>query len=121
MAGDLFKRAKSLLGPKEPEPVVEAPRKAPSRFHAVAIVPGPQACAEARALVDQRFLSREAPSLPLKNCGTTECKCRYAHYDDRRKGNRRAYDLAVSIDGYEGNEQRQPSKRGRRQTDSKSG
>jgi hypothetical protein len=121
MAGDLFKKAKSLFGPKEPEPVAAAPRKAPSRFHAVTIVPGRNACAEARALVDQRFLSRDAPTLPLKNCGTPQCECRYEHYDDRRKGNRRAHDLGVSIDGYEGSEQRQVVKRGRRGADGKSG
>jgi hypothetical protein len=72
-------------------------------------------------LLDQRFLSRDAPPLPLQGCGTPQCECRYGHYDDRRKGNRRAHDLGVSIDGYEGSEQRRPSKRGRRQTDGKSG
>jgi len=121
MAADLFKRAKSLLGRNEPEPAAVAPRKVPSRFHAVTIVPGPQACAGAKALLDQRFLSRDAPTLPLRDCGSPHCRCRYEHYDDRRKGNRRAYDLAVSIDGHEGDEQRQPAQRGRRQTDGKAG
>ena len=87
----------------------------------LAIAPGRLACAEARALLDQRFLSRDAPPLPLKNCGTPQCECRYEHYDDRRKGNRRAHDLGVSIDGYEGSEQRQKVKRGRRETDGRSG
>jgi hypothetical protein len=121
MSDDLFKRAKSLFGRKVPEPAAVVARKAPSRFHAVTIVPGRQACPAARALLDQRFLSRDAPPLPLKDCGTPQCECRYEHYDDRRKGNRRAHDLGVSIDGYEGGEQRQPSKRGRRQTDGKTG
>ena len=121
MSEGLFKRAKSLFGRNEPEPAPVVARKAPSRFHAVTIAPGRHACAEARALLDQRFLSRDAPPLPLKGCGTPQCECRYEHYDDRRKGNRRAHDLGVSIDGFEGSEQRRPSKRGRRQADGKTG
>ena len=121
MAGDLFKRAKALFGREAPEPGPAEPRKAPNRFHAVTIAPGQRACKEARALQGQRFLSREAPPLPLKNCGSPQCECRYEHYDDRREGHRRAHDLGVSIDGYEGSEQRQKSKRGRRQADGRGG
>jgi len=117
MASDLFKRAKSLFGRETPEPVAAAPRKAPSKFHAVSVVPGPRACGEAKALHGRRFLSREAPVLPLKNCGAPHCECRYEHHEDRRKGNRRAHDLGVSIDGYEGHDHRQKSKRGRRGKD----
>lgn len=119
MAADLFKRAKALFGREKPEPASApaAPRKAAPKFHAVSIVPGPRACPEAKAMVGQRFLSREAPVLPLKKCGSAQCECRYEHYEDRRKGNRRAHDLCVSIDGYEGDERRSKAKRGRRQTD----
>jgi hypothetical protein len=119
MAAELLKRAKALFGRETPEPVAAAPRKAPNRFHAVTIEPGARACAEAHALVGKRFLSREAPPLPLKGCGSSRCECRYGHYDDRRKGGRRAHDLGVSIDGYDGSDKRQKSTRGRRQTDRK--
>jgi len=121
MAADLFKRAKALFGREAPEPTPAAPRKAPNKFHSVTIAPGTRACAAARELQGQRFLSREAPPLPLKNCGSPQCECHYEHYDDRRKGNRRAHDLGVSIDGYEGVEHRQKPKRGRRQTDGRGG
>jgi len=121
MAADLFKRAKALFGREAPEPGPAEQRKAPNRFHAVTIAPGLRACKEARALQGQRFLSRDAPPLPLKNCGSPQCECHYEHYDDRRKGHRRAHDLGVSIDGYEGSEQRQKSKRGRRQADGRGG
>ena len=119
MAAELLKRAKALFGREPPEPVAAAPRKAPNRFHAVTIEPGARACGEARALAGKRFLSREAPPLPLKGCGSSRCECRYGHYDDRRKGGRRAHDLGVSIDGYDGSDKRQKSTRGRRQTDRK--
>lgn len=117
MSGELFKRAKALFGGDAPEPAPLAPRKAPNKFHAVTIAPGLRPCPEARALQGQRFLSRDAPQLPLKNCGSPQCECRYEHYDDRRKTGRRARDLGVSIDGYDGSEKRTKAKRGRRQSD----
>ncbi len=119
MATGLFTRAKALLGREAPEPAPVAPRKLPNRFHAVAIVPGERACAEAKDLLGKRFLSREAPALPLKNCGSARCECRYEHYEDRRKSKRRAHDLGVSIDGFDGDDHRQKSRRDRRKTQAK--
>jgi hypothetical protein len=115
---EVFKRAKSLLGGLiEPAPKPVAVKRPVNRFHAVSIAPGPRACPQARSLLGQRFLSSEAPALPLKGCSQPECTCRYAHYEDRRKQGRRARDLGVAIDGYEGPEQRARQKRGRRTTD----
>ena len=119
MASDLLNRARSLFGRAEPAPAAVAPKKAVQHFHAVTIAAGPRACDAARQLRDQRFLSRDAPPLPLKDCSCSNCECRYEHYDDRRKGGRRAHDLGVSIDGYDGSDKRQKSTRGRRQTDRK--
>jgi hypothetical protein len=117
VASDVLKLARSLFGRSEPEAKPLPAKKPINPHHAVTIVPGPRACAAARELRDHRFLSREAPVLPLKNCDSKECTCRYEHYDDRRKGLRRARDLGVSIDGYEGADQRAKPKRGRRKSD----
>jgi hypothetical protein len=119
MASSLFDRAKRLFLKSEPQPTSSAPRKAVSPHHAVAVVPGPRACAAAQALSDRRFLSREAPALPLPGCDSGRCQCRYEHYDDRRKGLRRASDLAVSVGGHDGTERRDRTKRGRRKEDGK--
>lgn len=119
MAGSLFERVKNLFRKTEAESPPALPRKPVSSYHAVAIVPGRNACAEACALRDRRFLSREAPVLPLPGCNVSPCECRYEHHDDRRKGLRRARDLAVSIDGHDGVDQRDSSKRGRRKSDTK--
>jgi hypothetical protein len=119
MATPILKRALSLFGREGQGPAVATPRKPPNRFHAVTLVGGPKSCAAVRALRDQRFLSREAPTLPLKGCDCTRCECHYEHYEDRRKGGRRARDLGVAIDGYDGADQRTPVKRGRRQIDGK--
>jgi hypothetical protein len=117
MASDLMNRARSLFGRAEPEAAPVAPKKAVQRFHAVSIATGPRACPGARALRDQRFLSRDAPTLPLKDCACATCECHYEHYEDRRKMGRRARDLGVSIDGYTDQEKRGASKRGRRTSD----
>lgn len=117
MVGSLLQRAKVLFRQSEPEGTDVPPRKVANLHHAVAVVPGHDACPEARALRGQRFLSREAPVLPLTSCGNAQCTCRYEHHEDRRKGGRRARDLAVAIDGYEGEERRDENLRGRRRSD----
>ena len=41
----------------------------------------------------QRWLSREAPQLPLPGCTRPDtCRCTYQHHEDRRAGGRRAED-----------------------------
>ena len=58
-------------------------------YHAVGIASGANACTAARSLRDQRFLSSEAPRLPLAACNMESCTCRYQHHTDRRSGERR--------------------------------
>ena len=45
-------------------------------------------CAAVREIRGQRFLEREAPSLPLPGCMESRCHCIYIHHDDRRSGHR---------------------------------
>jgi len=114
----VLKRAMELLGTPAPEETkLEAPKRRIRPWHAVSIAPGHQPCAAAAGLVRKRFLSREAPSLPLKACDQQHCSCRYDHHDDRRKGPRRASEMGVSVDGYNGLDKRGGPKRGRRKTD----
>jgi hypothetical protein len=85
--------------------------------HAVSIATGPRCCAPARQLRDQRFLSRDAPKLPLKECDRADCTCRYEHHQDRRASLRRARDMGVSIDGWVETDKRGKKVRGRRKAD----
>lgn len=55
-------------------------------FHAVSIKFDADACLHAKALQGRRFLAREAPNLPLDNCDSNKCSCRFVHHDDRRSG-----------------------------------
>lgn len=113
-------KARGLLGlaapAGAPTPAAGA-KKGNAAYHAVTVVPGPRCCDEARQLKGKRFLSREAPQLPLKDCGRADCTCRYEHYPDRRGGLRRVRDMGVAVDGWIEEEKRKISKRGRRKTD----
>ncbi len=72
----------------------EKPR-ADNRWHAVGIAAPASACATARACKGKRFLSREAPRLPLAGCDAASCECKYRHYADRRGGPRRGEERGV--------------------------
>lgn len=56
----------------------------PNPYHAVSIRYRMNACEAAKQLTDKRFLSNEAPKLPLPECTASACHCRYEHYEDRR-------------------------------------
>ena len=117
----VFKKAtRSLFGTAPepaPKPLAATPSKPIMSYHAVTIAVGRRCCASAEGLQDKRFLSREAPKLPLANCDRVTCECRYVHHDDRRRGPRRASEMGVALDAYEGGEKRGGPKRGRRKKD----
>lgn len=85
----MWKRASKSAPAKDPP--AAATRRSP--WHAVSIVSSVSACAEAVGLLGTRFLSKEAPRLPLKNCSMSgQCRCAYQHHDDRRGLSRRTKD-----------------------------
>lgn len=85
-------------------------------YHAVSIQSPLNSCNAAREFEGQRFLSSEAPPLPLKGCRLATCTCRYAHHDDRRAGPRRASDVTRAQNQFfRGDERRRAG--GRRITD----
>jgi hypothetical protein len=88
---------------------------APKSFHAVAVQPGLIACRAALKLAGDRFLSAEAPTLPLSDCDIAKCTCRYAHFEDRRHMQRRSIDHWESGKVWIGQERRGAP--GRRSTD----
>ena len=85
-----------------------------SKFHAVSIRPGPEACSAARGLEGQRFLSDAAPPIPLPGCDSRNCRCRFVHFDDRRSGDERRSPFPPTIGietGVYRKEQREPGDR----------
>ena len=84
-------------------------------WHAVSVVPCARACLAARNLSVRRYLSAEAPPLPLAVCDLGNCTCSYRHHRDRRASTRRAADIALSRIDWPGRERR--GARGRRVSD----
>jgi hypothetical protein len=91
-------------------------RRQPSPWYAVSIVPGEACCKMAKAQQSTRWLSAEAPRLPLAGCDALNCDCRYKHYADRRTDVQRKQDRDGWIRFYKG-EERRSRVRGRRDTD----
>lgn len=60
-----------------------------SAFHAVSLKYSSNACDAAKAMTGRRFLSGAAPRLPLPGCDALECRCGFAHHEDRRTGSDR--------------------------------
>ena len=98
-------------------PSAEAPQRQwiSNPWHAVAVVPCTAACQLARQSSHLRFLSREAPALPLAGCHMRSCTCRYRHFQDRRSSPRRDSDEVGSQVDWAGLERRRAP--GRRSSD----
>jgi len=84
-----------------------------SSYSAVSIVSKGGRCGAAAELDEQRFLSEEAPPIPLPDCDQRDrCQCRYQHWDDRRQDDRRsplqgmAASLRTSDDRRDGDDRR---------------
>jgi hypothetical protein len=96
IAAKLATRARTPV-PKAParpaaptvRPTAATPR--PEPWHAVSIVSRITTCEAALQRRGQRYLSREAPRLPLPECDRSQgCRCVYRHHADRRAGPRRS-------------------------------
>lgn len=112
----LLYRSKNRQSPKaEPKrPEISSSRRS-NEFHAVSIKSVSSACEAALLLKDKRFLSNDAPQLPLPDCDAARCKCRFVHYQDRRTGEDRRDQYAGPVAGGTGeHEQKQRRPRDRR-------
>lgn len=82
------------------------------RFHAVAIKYSENACNAAKAMTGRRFLANAAPRLPLPECDFLECRCQFAHYEDRRAPrDRRSPFTAAGVAGATGSFERERRQR----------
>ncbi|MCH1929525.1 hypothetical protein L9G16_04970 [Shewanella sp. A25] len=90
------------------------------RFHCVSIEHYGECCEKADEVKGKRFLSKEAPEIPMEECTNPDCQCRYQHYEDRRHNeDERRIDYGVTHDlyGLFGEENRRENRRGRRSDD----
>jgi hypothetical protein len=118
---DRVKGLFARLGRKESAPLAVSERpRVTNPYHAVSIIPGPEACDAVKASVGVRILSKQAPRLPVPGCDRSDCRCHYAHHDDRRALIRRIADGRNASPGgapYKGPERRLLSSTGRRGRD----
>ena len=94
---------------------VKVRRVSRNRWHAVMIEAPANACDAAQACKGERFLSGDAPLLPLRECDAKRCECRYRHYEDRRGDSRRRDKKGAAQQDREQTNRR--VKRGRRASD----
>jgi hypothetical protein len=93
------------------------PQGIPKQWHAVCVDAKTSSCAKAQEMRKKRFLSREAPVLPLDGCSNPDkCPCTYTHYDDRRGKSRRDEEAKLSSKAKKPTSERRMS-RGRRSQD----
>lgn len=89
-------------------------------FHSVSIVNNGSCCEQIEALSGKRFLSKDAPEIPMEECTKANCQCRYQHHEDRRQlGNDRRVEYGVTRElfGAFGEQNRRDRPKGRRATD----
>jgi len=60
-------------------------------YHAVSIDAGAGCLQTAKMYGGRRYLSHEAPAIPLPTCDSMNCRCRYVHHQDRRELNDRRH------------------------------
>jgi hypothetical protein len=93
------------------------PASIPKKWHAISVDAKTSSCAVAHDLRKKRFLSKEAPNLPLDGCTKrSSCPCTYKHHDDRRNKSRRADGAVISSSAHKHGSERRMS-RGRRSED----
>jgi len=94
-------------------------KKPVTKWHAVMVVLHDTSCAAAALCRNTRFLSKEAPRLPLPTCPHPhQCRCTFRHFEDRRAGPRRTEDVNRSLPSEKPTTNRRKS-RGRRGSDSR--
>ncbi|MDP9008552.1 MAG: hypothetical protein M3N91_07580, partial [Pseudomonadota bacterium] len=96
----------AIPGPRVSPREVSRQYRVTNPWHAVAIVPCTRACTSARGAASKRYLSQEAPGLPLSGCTERACTCHYRHYEDRRSSLRRTSDVMASSLNWPGRERR---------------
>jgi hypothetical protein len=93
------------------------PASIPKKWHAISVEAKVSSCMAAHDLRKRRFLSKEAPALPLQGCTKRAvCPCTYKHHDDRRSKSRRESDAGISSNASKHGTERRMS-RGRRSDD----
>lgn len=101
----------------KPKRTITSPNEKSEPWHAVTLVGRGKCCPALDSYRGARFLSGEAPRLPLAECDRPHtCTCTYRHYPDRRTEQRRDSDAGSPVGAARPVAEKRSS-RGRRATD----
>ena len=70
-------------------------------YYGVSVHPGSNPCVAIQAIIENRYLSEDAPHLPLPDCDQDECGCVMMPEGDRRVGYDRRGDSFSAYGNYE--------------------
>jgi hypothetical protein len=107
-----IKRTKAESSSKQKRTSTAGKRE--EKFSAVSIQIGPGACTAAKYLRGKRFISTQAPELPLSRCDISDCKCKYVYHKDRRAEDDRRFPSHIMQSVFSDNDKRMKSKSERR-------
>ena len=116
------KRSKSAAArDRRAERLAAAAARQEHPFQAVSLCSLGGGCAAGEAYGQRRFLVNESPPLPLEECTSKHCTCKYIRHEDRRYdglGWRLSLEAAAELDAdFEAINRRAQVSRGRRKTD----
>lgn len=97
----------------------EARSSASKSYKAVSIIPGSNPCEAVLTFEGRRLLVEDAPKLPLTDCGSSSCSCKYVRHEDRRdtrEERRQPFSMRTDLHGITGGEEKR-QRAGRRGTD----
>lgn len=113
-----YVRGKGSSGESDPAAKKAVKPVTTTKYHSVSIRTAGKSCSAANAIEGQRYLSSEAPQLPLADCDRPEkCRCRFIHHEDRRSGDERRNPYRHSISADTGSYREEQRKRGDRRQD----
>ena len=69
-------------------------------YQAVSIKHAGCACSGVREYTGKRFLTSEAPLVPIPGCEADQCKCRYVRHKDRRMADERRHIYSLQAELY---------------------
>lgn len=77
------------------------PHSRVAHYYGVSVRPGGKRCDAIMEIIDNRYLSQEAPHLPLPGCDQDECDCVMMPEGDRRVGYDRRGDTFSAYGNFE--------------------
>ena len=94
----VFKPMLSTGGSRSPAATRRSVSAAQQSYRAASLACDALACQAAKDMRGEKFLTGEAPHLPLRDCDRGQCNCHLAFHNDRRSSNKERRNLQPQSD-----------------------